>query len=127
MHRGLDPQLAKQVAEQLHAHDAEDAHLRDELGIDKNGFVNPVQASVASAISFSLGAVVPIVAAVVFPHHLGGFGIVLLSLIALAISGAVGAYIGGGHRIRAALRVLVGGAAAMAITALIGHLVGTSL
>jgi len=127
VHRGLEPKLAKTVAEQLHAHDAEAAHLRDELGIDKDNFVNPLQASVASALSFSLGAFVPILAALVFPHNLKAFGIVSLSLIALAISGAVGALIGGGHRVRAALRVLIGGAAAMAITALIGHLVGMNL
>jgi VIT1/CCC1 family predicted Fe2+/Mn2+ transporter len=127
VHRGLDPKLARQVAEQLHAHDAEAAHLRDELGIDKDNFVSPLQASVASALSFSLGAAVPIVAALIFPHHLGAVGIVAFSLVALAVSGAAGAYLGGGHRLRAAFRVFVGGAAAMAITAFIGHLVGTTL
>lgn len=127
VHRGLEPSLAKKVAEQLHAHDAEAAHLRDELGIDKYNFVSPLQASMASALSFSIGALVPIAAALIFPHHLGAVGIVTFSLIALAISGAVGAYLGGGHRVRAAFRVLLGGAAAMAITALIGHLVGMSL
>lgn len=127
VHRGLKPALARQVAEQLQSHNAEAAHLRDELGIDINDFVRPIQASLASAISFSAGAVVPIVAALMFPHHLGALGIVTLSLVALAISGAVGAYVGGGHRVKAALRVLLGGAAAMAITSLIGHLVGMSL
>lgn len=127
VHRGLEPKLAKQVAEQLHAHNAEAAHLRDELGIDIENFVSPVQASIASAISFSLGAIVPIIAALIFPHHLGALGIVLFSLIALAISGAIGAYLGGGHKLNAALRVFIGGAAAMAITALIGHIVGMTL
>ena len=127
VHRGLDPELAKQVARQLHDHDAEDAHLRDELGIDKDNMANPLQAAAASAVSFSAGAVVPILAAIIFPHHLGAVAIVISSLIALAMSGAVGAYIGGGHRIRAASRVFLGGGAAMAITALIGHLVGRSL
>jgi VIT1/CCC1 family predicted Fe2+/Mn2+ transporter len=127
VHRGLDPELAQQVAQQLHDHDAEDAHLRDELGIDKNNMANPAQAAAASAVSFSFGAVVPILAAIIFPHHLGALAIVIFSLIALAMSGAIGAYIGGGHRIRAALRVFLGGGAAMAITALIGHLIGRSL
>src|SRR5579859_7119976 len=68
VHRGLTQKLATRVAEQLHAHDAEDAHLRDELGIDKNEFVNPKQAATASAFSFCLGAIVPIAAAVLFPH-----------------------------------------------------------
>ncbi|MFI5270588.1 MAG: VIT1/CCC1 transporter family protein [Candidatus Saccharimonadales bacterium] len=127
VHRGLEPSLAKEVAEQLHKHDAEAAHLRDELGIDEQNMANPVQAAATSALSFSFGAVVPILAALLFPHHLGAEAIVISSLIALAISGAIGAYIGGGHRLRAALRVFLGGGAAMAITALIGHLVGRSL
>jgi VIT1/CCC1 family predicted Fe2+/Mn2+ transporter len=127
VHRGLDPKLAMLVAKQLHEHDAEDAHLRDELGIDKENFVNPLQATIASATSFSIGGAIPILAAVMFPHKSGALGIVLLSLIGLAISGAIGAYIGGGNRLKAASRVLLGGAAAMAITALIGHLVGMKL
>lgn len=127
VHRGLEPELAYKVAEQLHAHDAEAAHLRDELGIDKDNLVNPTQAALTSAFSFSLGAAVPIIAALIFPHNLATLGIVTFSLIALAVSGAVGAYIGGGHRLKAALRVFVGGSAAMAITALIGHLVGMTL
>jgi len=126
-HRGLDPALAKQVAKQLHDHDAEAAHLRDELGIDQKALANPAQASLASAASFSVGAVVPIIGALAAPHDQSAWFIVILSLLALAISGAIGAFIGGGHRLRAALRVFVGGGAAMAITALIGHLVGHSL
>ena len=127
VNRGLDPKLAKKVAEQMHAHDAEGTHMREELGIDTDNFVSPAQASVASALSFSIGAVVPIIAALVFPQRMVTAGIVILSLLTLAISGAVGAHIGGGHKIKAAFRVLSGGAAAMAITALIGHLVGQNL
>ncbi|HEX7633127.1 MAG TPA: VIT family protein [Candidatus Saccharimonadales bacterium] len=122
--RGLSPKLAKQVAEQLHDHDAEAAHLRDELGIDREALANPVQASLASAVSFSGGALVPIIAAVLAPHNMNATLIVIFSLVALAISGAIGAFIGGGHRVRAASRVFFGGGAAMAITALIGHIVG---
>jgi vacuolar iron transporter family protein len=127
VHRGLKPELAQEVAKQLHDHDAEAAHLRDELGIDQSDLANPVQASLASAVSFSLGAVVPIIATLVLPHRLDAWGIVGFSLAALAVSGAVGAYIGGGHRVRAASRVFFGGGAAMAITALIGHIVGRSV
>lgn len=127
VHRGLKPELAKQVAEQLHDHDAVGAHLRDELGIDPNTMANPIQASAASAVSFSIGAAVPIIAAVIAPDKDNAVSIVILSLIALAISGGIGAYIGGGHRVRAAARVFFGGGAAMAITALIGHLVGHNL
>lgn len=127
VHRGLKPELADEVAKQLHAHDAEAAHLRDELGIDRDSMANPLQASVASAVSFSIGAAVPILAAIVSPSHMDDLLIVILSLVALAISGGIGAYLGGGHRVRAGIRVLVGGGAAMAITALIGDIVGKSL
>jgi len=125
--RGLDPKLAAKVAQQLHAHDAVRAHARDELGIDHDALANPLQAAVASAGSFSVGAFVPILAALLPMGDEGGFMIVLLSLVALAISGGIGAYIGGGHKVWAALRVLGGGGAAMAITAYIGHLIGARL
>jgi vacuolar iron transporter family protein len=126
-HRGLEPKLATQVARQLHDHDAVAAHVRDELGIDHLQMANPLQAAVASSVSFSAGAIVPVLAAVFASANSSAPVIVVASLITLAISGAVGAFIGGGHRVRAAARVFVGGGAAMAITALIGHLVGTSL
>jgi VIT1/CCC1 family predicted Fe2+/Mn2+ transporter len=123
VHRGLDPALAKKVAKQLHDHDAEAAHVRDELGIDQETMANPMQAALASAVAFSLGALVPIIGAIVS----NGWTIVIFSLIALGISGAVGAFLGGGHRFRAASRVFVGGGLAMAMTALIGHLIGRSV
>jgi VIT1/CCC1 family predicted Fe2+/Mn2+ transporter len=126
-HRGLTPKLAKEVAEQLHAHDAEAAHLRDELGIDRDDLANPVQAAVTSALSFAIGAAVPILAAIIFSNGASDWAIVISSLMALAISGAMGAYLGGGHRLRAASRVFIGGGLAMAITAVIGHFVGIGL
>jgi VIT1/CCC1 family predicted Fe2+/Mn2+ transporter len=125
--RGLKPALALQVAEQLHAHDAVAAHARDELGIDHEALANPVQAAFTSALSFTVGAIIPILAAVLTNGTVTKWSIVLSSLVSLAISGAVGAYLGGGHRIRAAARVLIGGSAAMAVTALIGHVLGSSL
>ncbi len=127
VHRGLDPDLAQQVAEKLHEHDALNAHARDELGISEQTMANPLQAALASGVSFSAGAVVPILAAVIASEGKSAWAIVILALIALAISGGIGAYLGGGHRLRAASRVFLGGGAAMAITALIGHLVGQSL
>lgn len=127
VHRGLEPDLARKVAEQLHDHDATAAHLRDELGINQDDLANPIQAAVTSAVSFSIGAIVPILGALVASSKMSAWLIVIFSLIALAISGAIGAYIGGGHRIRAAGRVFIGGGAAMALTALIGHLVGQNL
>jgi VIT1/CCC1 family predicted Fe2+/Mn2+ transporter len=125
--RGLDAQLAKQVAQQLHDHDAVGAHARDELGIDHEALARPVQAAVASAISFSFGAAIPIVAAILSPSSAGAWAITISSLIALAVSGAVGAYVGGGHRLKASLRVFVGGGIAMAITYFIGRLIGGSV
>jgi VIT1/CCC1 family predicted Fe2+/Mn2+ transporter len=127
VHRGLDPKLADEVARQLHDHDAETAHLRDELGIELGSMANPIQASAASAVAFSVGAAVPILASIIAPGNIDTWFIVILSLVALAISGGIGAYFGGGHRIRAAFRVFIGGSIAMAITALIGHFVGKAL
>ena len=122
--RGLDAELAQKVAQQLHDHDAVGAHARDELGIDHEALPRPGQAAAASAIAFSFGAAIPIIAALLAPESDGALAIVLSSLLALAISGAISAYIGGGHRVRAAARVLIGGGLAMAITASIGRLVG---
>jgi vacuolar iron transporter family protein len=125
--RGLDKKLALQVAQQLHDHDAVGAHARDELGIDHEDLSNPAQAAIASAVAFSLGAAIPIVAAVVSTNSFGGWAITVSSLVGLAVSGAVGAYIGGGHRVRAAARVLAGGGVAMAITYAIGHAIGNTV
>jgi VIT1/CCC1 family predicted Fe2+/Mn2+ transporter len=122
--RGLKPALARQVAQALHEHDAIGAHARDELGIDHESLARPGQAAMASAAAFTFGAIVPIIAAVVAPSNAGAVAITVSSLIMLAISGATGAYLGGGHRVRAAARVFLGGGAAMAITYAIGHLVG---
>lgn len=128
--RGLDPKLAKEVAIQLQNNDAVEAHARDELGITTHMIASPVQASVTSALAFALGSMVPILAAVIANTYMSGKGatlIVIFSLIALAVSGMIGALIGGGNRFVAALRVFVGGGVAMAVTYLIGHLVGASL
>ncbi len=125
VHRGLEPSLAKKVAQQLHDHDAEAAHMRDELGINQNDMANPIQAAAASALSFTIGATLPIIAILVSPKNMDASFIVALSLIGLAVSGGIGAYLGGGHKVRAASRVLIGGGIAMTITSLIGHLVGT--
>ncbi|MDB5169726.1 MAG: Fe(2+)/Mn(2+) transporter pcl1 [Candidatus Saccharibacteria bacterium] len=126
-HRGLKRDLALEVAKQLHEYDAVGAHARDELNIDQHDLAKPLQAAIASAAAFSIGALVPVLAAVISPSSISGWVIVIASLIALAISGATGAIIGGGHKVRAALRVFLGGGAAMAITTLVGHLAGTQL
>lgn len=122
--RGLTPELAKEVAEQLHSKDPLRAHARDELGIDYDRLARPVQAAFASAVSFAVGGAIPIIAAVAAGAGGSLWSIVVVSLIALAVSGSIGAAIGGGRKVRAALRVFIGGGFAMLITFLIGHLVG---
>jgi len=125
--RGVEKELALQVATQLHAHDAVGAHARDELDINQDVLANPAQAALASTTAFSIGAVVPIIAALLSNAEDGVLMIVGFSLVALTISGGVGAYLGGGKKRKAAIRVLIGGAAAMAITYGIGLLIGHSL
>jgi len=125
--RGLEPVLARSVAEQLTAADPLGAHLRDELGITHATKARPWQAAFVSVISFGLGAAIPLLALAVA----GGIDpiavIAIAALVVLAITGAVGGRLGGAPVPRAALRVLVGGGAAMAITALVGNLIGTSV
>lgn len=124
MERGLAPDLALQVAAALTSHDALDAHARDELGISMNNRAQPVQAAAASALSFASGAVLPLLIAVLAPlTHL--VGIVLAgSVICLGILGAIAARAGGAPVGRAVLRIMILGAAAIALTAGIGALFG---
>jgi VIT1/CCC1 family predicted Fe2+/Mn2+ transporter len=125
--RGLEPGLARSVAEQLTAADPLGAHLRDELGITHATKARPWQAAVVSVVSFSLGAAIPLLALAVAG---GGNRIAVIAgaaLVVLAITGGVGGRLGGAPVPRAALRVLVGGGAAMAITALVGNLIGTAV
>ncbi len=123
--RGLDPKLARQVADQLMAHDALGAHARDELGISEALKAQPVQAAVFSAVSFALGAALPLGVAALTR----GWGIIpivaLFSLAFLAILGAVAARAGGARIVTGALRVLFWGAMAMGATAIVGKLFGT--
>ena len=125
--RGLDKDLAIKVAEQLSAHDRLGAHLLDELRIDHASLARPMQAAWISAASFALFAMVPITALLVAPVVLGIPAIVAASLASLAVLGAFGGYLGGAPLGRAALRVTVGGALAMAVTAVIGRIVGMSM
>lgn len=127
MHRGLDKELAMQVAEQLSARDRLGAHLRDELGIDPDALARPFQAAWISALSFGSFATLPIVALVLSPPGLRVPAIAGLSLLSLGSLGALGAHLGGAPRVRAAVRVCVGGSLAMAVTALIGKMLGVSV
>jgi VIT1/CCC1 family predicted Fe2+/Mn2+ transporter len=125
--RGLSVDLAGQVAQELTAHDALTSHARDELGLDPDQLARPVQAAVTSAVSFSVGALVPILCAVVAGRSLRIVTCVVVTLVALAVLGAVGAELGNASRQRGALRVLVGGAVAMAVTIAVGRLVGSNV
>jgi VIT1/CCC1 family predicted Fe2+/Mn2+ transporter len=122
--RGLDPQLAMKVAEQLSREDTLAAHLRDELGLLEEARARPVQAALVSAASFASLAVLPIVALTIVPASVRIAGMATTSLVSLAVLGALGGYAGGAPKWPAALRVAMGGAFAMATTALIGHLMG---
>ena len=124
--RGLEKDLAMKVAEQLSARDRLGAHLRDELGIDPASLARPMQAAWISAASFASFALVPIVALVVAPAGSRIPAIAAVSLITLAGLGAFGGHVGGAPLGRAALRVTIGGALAMAVTAAIGRLFGVA-
>jgi len=125
--RGLDHELAMKVAEQLSARDRLGAHMRDELGIDQASLSRPLQAAWISAASFAAFAVVPIVALLVAPPALRIPVIAAFSLVSLAALGAYGGHLGGAPLVRAALRVTLGGALAMTITAAIGRILGVSV
>ncbi|WP_010164060.1 VIT1/CCC1 transporter family protein [Sphingomonas sp. PAMC 26617] len=126
-HRGLDSALALQVAQQLMAHDALGAHMRDELGIHEALEARPVQAALASAASFSVGAIFPVMMAALFRGTALIEAVVIATLVLLAALGATGAKIGGASLWRGAVRVLFWGALAMAVTAGIGHLFGAQV
>jgi VIT1/CCC1 family predicted Fe2+/Mn2+ transporter len=125
--RGLDQALAMKVAEQLSARDRLGAHLRDELGINPTSLARPMQAAWISAASFASLALIPIVALLIAPATLRIPMIGALSLLSLAALGAFGGHLGGAPVGRAALRVTIGGAVAMAVTAAIGRLFGVAL
>jgi VIT1/CCC1 family predicted Fe2+/Mn2+ transporter len=122
--RGLTPTVARTVAEQLTAHDAFSSHARDELGLDPNQLARPVQAAVSSAVSFTLGAVVPLGMVLAWPRSGRVLACIVVTLIGLGTLGAVGAELGGAPKLPAAGRVMVGGALAMVVTFVVGRLLG---
>jgi VIT1/CCC1 family predicted Fe2+/Mn2+ transporter len=127
VNRGLEEELAMKVAEQLSVCDRLGAHLRDELGIDRKSLARPMQAACISAASFASFAVVPIVALLAAPTASRIPAIAALSLVSLAVLGAFGGHLGGAPIGRAALRVTLGGALAMAMTAAIGRIFGVAM
>ena len=125
--RGLDPALARSVAQQLMAHDALGAHARDELGLSEIMAAKPLQAALASAATFAVGAALPIVTAVLSPISATTIAVAITSLIFLAILGALAARAGGASPWIGMARVAFWGAAAMALTAGVGKLFGTGV
>jgi VIT1/CCC1 family predicted Fe2+/Mn2+ transporter len=124
--RGLDPTLASEVARQLMAHDALAAHARDELGLSASLSARPLQAAFASAASFAAGAALPIATAVVMPRDRVVSMVAASSLVCLVVLGAISARVGGARPLTGAFRVGFWGAIAMAATAAVGALFGTS-
>jgi VIT1/CCC1 family predicted Fe2+/Mn2+ transporter len=123
--RGLDPSLANQVAEQLMAHNALAAHARDELGISESLTARPVQAALASAGTFAVGAAMPLLTALVAPESRLALVVSVISLVFLAVLGVLAARAGGAPVMRSAIRVTFWGALAMGLTAGVGALFGT--
>jgi VIT1/CCC1 family predicted Fe2+/Mn2+ transporter len=123
--RGVSADVAGQVADQLMAHDALGAHARDELGIEERTRARPIQAAMASAISFASGAAIPTLLVAVLPH--AAVTVVGATLIVLLVLGGTAARLGGASLARGALRVAFWGAVAMGSTALVGRLVGVTV
>lgn len=124
--RGLSPQTARQVAEELTAKDALAAHLSAELNIDPDDIVSPWRAALASALAFLVGGIVPLLAILLSPASWRVPTTVLTVLPALAVTGALGAHLGQSAMLRPAVRVVLGGAVALAATFLIGRLLGSA-
>ena len=125
--KGLSPELAREVAVQLTEHDALGAHAEAELGIDPNELTNPWHAAWASMAAFTGGALLPLVAILLPPQGARVLVTALAVVVALAVTGAVSAQLGGARRQRAVLRNVAGGILAMSVTYGIGALVGTQL
>jgi len=125
--RGLQPELANRVAQALTDRDALQAHAREELGLTEERQARPFQAAWASALSFSAGAILPVIAVAAAPGSARVVACVVVTVVALAILGWSGARLGGGSRQIATARVVIWGALAMAVTSGIGALVGAAV
>ncbi len=122
--KGLSPETARAVAEELTERDAFSAHIDIELGIDPDGLTNPWHAAISSAVSFTVGALLPLLA-ILLPPPSARIPITFVAvLLALGITGWISARLGGADPVRATQRVVIGGALAMAVTYAIGRLVG---
>ena len=127
MRRGLEPELARTVARQLTDHDDLGSHLRDELGFSEHSSARPVQAALASAAAFTVGALPPVLLAWLWQRPGLATAIVACTLVLLAVLGYVAERVAGGRGLVGAARVVLWGALAMAATAMIGRLFGVSV
>lgn len=125
--RGLSQELAAQVATQLMAHDALGAHARDELGHSEHTRARPLQAAIASAAAFAVGAILPVILVVIAPIERLSIAVAGSSLVLLAVLGGVAAHTGGASVVTGAARVAFWGAVAMGVTALVGRLFGATM
>jgi VIT1/CCC1 family predicted Fe2+/Mn2+ transporter len=125
--RGLEPALARTVARELMTKDAVGAHARDELGLTEELAARPLQAALASAATFAVGAAVPILTVLLAPANRVSFVVSIVSLICLVALGAIAARAGGAPAAKGAARVAFWGALAMALTAAVGRLFGTTV
>jgi VIT1/CCC1 family predicted Fe2+/Mn2+ transporter len=123
--RGLTPALAHEVAVQLTEKNALEAHARDEIGLSETLAAQPIHAALASALSFTIGAIFPIIAAWLSPAHIAALVVGIVSTLALMISGGLSSYAGGVPLYKGIVRVTIGGILAMLVTAWIGSLFGT--
>lgn len=127
VHKGLNPDLARQVAEELTAGDALKIHLAEELGISEHSRAQPVEAMIGSAVAFAIGAAVPLLAVAISSTSNRIAVTIAIVVVALLGLGAAGARAGGAHPMRPIVRVVIGGLVAMAFTMAIGKLFGTSI
>lgn len=125
--RGVSAELATEVARQMMAHDALGAHARDELGISEITTARPVQAALTSAVTFSAGAALPLLVAVLAPMGSLAIWVAATALLGLAILGGLGAKAGGAPLLRSVVRVTGWGGLAMAVTAVVGRLFGVAV
>jgi VIT1/CCC1 family predicted Fe2+/Mn2+ transporter len=124
--KGASPETARRLAEELTAHDAFAAHVEAELGIDPDALTNPWHAALASAVAFTVGSLLPIIAIVLAPPHARIVVTVVTVVVALALTGALSAYLGRARMTTAVVRLVVGGAAAMGVTYVVGLLIGNT-
>ncbi|WP_321324560.1 VIT family protein [Thiomicrorhabdus sp.] len=126
MERGVSKETALQVAHELMEHDALDAHLKDEIGLSEVHSANPIQAAFASAVSFITGGIIPVILVAVLPLENMGIVITISSLVLLGTLGALSAWVGGASKLKGALRVVIWGSIAMAITTWVGMIFGVA-